>query len=121
MNEMTSIERIGNILKRKPVDRIGVFEHFWGDTQQAWAAKGKIREGEDLADHFDFDFRTCWNMTPAGNLDIEDKIIEETEDTILLRDKNHALLRTHKHHASTPEHVDFAVKDRSGWEELIKP
>lgn len=28
MGEMTGRERIGNILKRKPVDRIGLFEHF---------------------------------------------------------------------------------------------
>jgi len=28
MQEMTGIERIGNILRRQPVDRIGLFEHF---------------------------------------------------------------------------------------------
>ena len=31
MAGLTGIERIGNILGRKPVDRIGLFEHFWGD------------------------------------------------------------------------------------------
>lgn len=34
MNKMTGRERIGNILQRKPVDRIGVYEHFWSDTQR---------------------------------------------------------------------------------------
>ncbi|HNR36834.1 MAG TPA: uroporphyrinogen decarboxylase family protein, partial [Candidatus Hydrogenedentes bacterium] len=29
--------------------------------------------------------------------------------------------RRHKLHDSTPEHVDFLVKDRAGWEEHVKP
>ena len=32
-----------------------------------------------------------------------------------------SVFRTHKLHDSTPEHVDFLVKDRAGWEEHIKP
>ena len=56
---MTSRERIGRILKRQPVDRIGVFEHFWGDTQKKWAAEGNIREGEDLNEHFNYDLALC--------------------------------------------------------------
>ena len=47
--------------------------------------------------------------------------VEETEDTILQRDGNGALLRRHKKHDATPEHVDFLVKDRTAWEEQIKP
>ena len=31
-----------------------------------------------------------------------------------------AKLRRHKLHASTPEHVDFTVKDRAGWEEFAR-
>ena len=51
---MTSKERISNILKRKPVDRIGLFEHFWGDTQKAWTTQGHLKEGESLYSHFDY-------------------------------------------------------------------
>jgi len=39
----------------------------------------------------------------------------------LQRDGNGALLRRHKLHDSTPEHVDFLVKDRQGWEEYARP
>ena len=38
-----------------------------------------------------------------------------------IRDSNGAVLRRHKLHDATPEHVDFLVKDRAGWEEHIKP
>jgi hypothetical protein len=34
--EMTSIERIHNIMQRKQVDRIGLMEHFESDTHRAW-------------------------------------------------------------------------------------
>ena len=121
MQEMTGIERIGNILGRKPVDRIGLFEHFWGDTQKAWTDEGYLKEGEDLADHFGFDLELCWPFTVVADLDFEPEVIEETAETVLTRNGNGALLRTHKLHDSTPEHVDFLVKDRRGWEEHIKP
>jgi len=118
---MTSIERIGNILRRKPVDRIGVFEHFWGDTHKKWSSEGHLPEGVPLEDHFGFDLQLCWPFNLVGKLDFQPETIEETEETILQRDGNGAVLRRHKLHDSTPEHVDFLVKDRAGWEEHVKP
>jgi uroporphyrinogen decarboxylase len=121
MQSMTGIERIGNILRHQPVDRIGVFEHFWGDTQRVWTEQGYLREGEDLADHFGFDMEIFWPFNFIADLDFEPVVVEETKETILTRDGNGALLRRHKLHASTPEHVDFLVRDRQGWEQRIKP
>jgi uroporphyrinogen decarboxylase len=118
---MTGVERIGRILKRKPVDRIGLFEHFWGDTQKKWTAQGHISEGENLDDHFNYDLSVCWCFELVADLDFKAVVVEETEETVLKRDGNGALLRRHKLHASTPEHVDFAVKERQAWESLIKP
>ncbi len=118
--ELTSKERISNILQRKPVDRIGLFEHFWGDTQEKWTEQGHITEKEDLDKHFDFDLRTTWCFNSVADLDFEPVTVEETDETILVRDGNQALLRRHKLHSSTPEHVDFAVRDRDTWNEYIK-
>lgn len=118
---MTGKERVGRILRRQKVDRIGLFEHFWGDTQKKWTEQGHIKEGEDLATHFGFDMSTCWPFKYVADIDWQDKVEEETEDTILTRDGNGALLKRHKKHNATPEHVDFMVKDRSGWEEIVKP
>jgi len=118
---MTGIERIGRILKRQPVDRIGVFEHFWGDTQKKWTAEGRIREGEDLSAHFNYDMALCWPFDFVADLDFQPVMIEEDAETCLMRDGNGALLRRHKLHDTTPEHVDFAVKERQDWETLIKP
>ena len=50
-----------------------------------------------------------------------EEIIEETEETKLVRNGNGALLRIWKHKSGTPEHVAFEVKDRIGWEDKIRP
>ena len=118
---MTSIERISRILARKPVDRIGLFEHFWGDTRRKWAAEGLLAADEDPHDHFGYDLQTSWPFSYVADLDFVPEVLEETSDTILTRDGNGAVLRRHKLHDATPEHVDFAVKERPAWEELVRP
>jgi uroporphyrinogen decarboxylase len=118
---MTGQERMDNILHHRPVDRIGLYEAFWSDTQKAWTAQGHLKEGEILADHFGFDLELCSPLNMVADFEAQPQVIEETEETILARDGNGALLRRHKLHDATPEHVDFVVKDRSGWQEQIKP
>ena len=118
---MTGIERMTNILKRKPVDRIGLMEHFWSDTKRVWAEKGKVSENIDFGDHFNFDLDLSWPLKLTADMNFIPKVIEETEETILTRDGNGALLRKHKLHDATPEHVDFLVKDRINWGKITKP
>lgn len=115
---MTGIERITNILNHKPTDRIGVFEHFWADTYQEWLSQGHIKEGESFAKHFDFDIDLNWAFTMTADLDFTSMVIAETEDTITMLDGNGAILKKHKKHDSTPEHVDFTVKEKEQWDEL---
>ncbi|MCY3022973.1 MAG: hypothetical protein NTW87_28685 [Planctomycetota bacterium] len=121
MKELTSRERISRILRRQPVDRIGLFEHFWGDTQACWTKQGHIKANENLADHFGFDLELSWPLNTVADLDYVPEVLEETETTKLVRNGNYATMRSHKLHASTPEHVDFMVKDRAGWLKHIKP
>jgi len=121
MQELTSVERIARQLKRQPVDRIGTGENFWVDTQKRWAKEGHIAEGESLLEHFHLDIQECAPGDVAARLDWEVEVLEETEETILTRDRNGAVLRRHKLHDGTPEHVDYLVKDHAAWEEHIKP
>ena len=120
MAELTSKERIARILKREPVDRVGVFECFWADTAEAWIRAGKIPEGANLEDHFQLDLRNDWSFCMTADLDFGEEVVEETDETKLVRNGNGALLRWWKDKAGTPEHVDFLVKDRAGWEEHIR-
>ena len=121
MRELTSKERMSRILRRRPVDRIGAHESFWADTRKKWQAQGHIKEGEDLAEHFGLDLRGGGWLNMAADLDHKEEIVEETEATKLVRNANGALLRWWKNKAGTPEHVDFLVKDRAGWQEHTRP
>ena len=118
---MNSIERVSNTLARKPVDRIPIAVSPWGDTVKRWIREGHLTEGEDVAEHFGQDIRSGGWLNSVVNIDFTAEIIEETEETILRRDGNGAVLRQHKLHDSTPEHVDFAVRDKATWEDLAKP
>ena len=128
--ELTSKERFGRILKHQPVDRIGLFEVFWRETAQRWSTEGHFARPEMVSDHFGLDVRrTGGEITPGdyrtvnlmANIDAGDQVVEESESTKLIRDGNGALLRWLKNGSGAPEHVDFTVQDRSGWEEHIRP
>lgn len=118
---MNGAERMSRVLKREKADRIGFYEHFWNDTQNAWAEQGMIRPGELMADHFSFDLEQCRPFNMTADINKVPEIIAETEDTILQRDGNGALLKRHKIHDSTPEHVDYLVHDGDSWNAHIKP
>ena len=121
MQTLTGRERIGRILKRQSADRVGLFESFWPETQGKWAAGGHVGADEDLADHFGFDLRVAWAFNLVADLDHQEQIVEETEETKLVRDGNGAVLRWWKNKCGTPEHVDFLVQDRAGWDEHVRP
>jgi uroporphyrinogen decarboxylase len=118
---LTSRERMVRILKRQPVDRIGAYESFWSDTHRKWAAQGHVGKDESLEDHFRFDLRLCGAFNLVADLDFKEEIVEETEETKLVRSGNGAVLRWWKNKSGTPEHVDFLVKDRAGWEAFARP
>ena len=104
---MTGKERIERILKHQPVDRIGLYEHFWGDTAAAWKEQGHMAEEETFEDHFGFDMQECWAFNLVADLDFKRQVVAETEDTITYLDGNGAVLRRHKFHDTTPEPVSY--------------
>ncbi len=118
---MNGKERILKILRHEPVDRIGFYEHFWNDTYTKWREDGYIGQDEDFSDHFGFDISGVSPLSFVADMNFEPIVVAETEDTITYLDGNGATLKRHKHHDTTPEHIDFSVKDREVWEEKIKP
>lgn len=118
---MTGKERITRILNHEPVDRIGLYEHFWGDTHRTWVEQGKIGPNDDMADIFGFDMDEFWAFNLVADLDFVPQVVAEDEDTITELNGNGATLRRHKQHDTTPEHVAFSIETREDWEEKIKP
>ena len=124
MSEMTSIERITNTLNLKPVDKIAIDITPWPETIKLWAEQGHIKEGDsypEIRELFDGDLQNAGWLNIIADIDFEPVILEETEEAVLTLDGNGATLRMHKHKSGTPEHVDYKVKDRSGWAEHLKP
>ena len=113
---MTSRERISNILRHQPVDRIGVFEDFWQDTKNDYIEKGKILKDESIEDHFNLDIVLCQAFNMEINPVFQQEIVCENENTVTIKDGNGAVLRRHKHHDTAPEHVDFTIKERNDWD-----
>lgn len=118
---MTHKERMLKALSNEPVDLLPWGDGLWGETQRKYIAEGKGEEGEDWTAHFDMSWRSAGWINSGADLDFEEETIEETEDTRLFKNKNGAIVRVWKARSGTPEHVDFTVKDREGWEQMIKP
>ncbi|MHB9132940.1 MAG: uroporphyrinogen decarboxylase family protein [Armatimonadota bacterium] len=121
MEPMTGYERFYNTLHHLPVDAVPCYDAIWGETVERWQGEGKVPAGVDILEALDMDLRSGGSINCVADLDFADKVLEETEETVLRLDGNGAMLRQHKQHNSCPEHVDFTVKDRWGWEEHIKP
>ena len=118
---MTSIERVSNTLALKPVDYIPAALTPWPETIERWTKEGHIKPGQDVGELFEQDIRLAGRLNYDADLDFETVVLEETDETILKLDANGAKLRWHKKHESTPEHVDFTVKENASWLEHIKP
>ena len=114
---MNGKERISRILKHQQADRIGLYEHFWNDTLDDYTAKGYLKEGENLVEHFGLDIVLSGPFNTVIDFGFEPVTVSEDDRTITVRDGNGALLRRHKLHDSTPEHVAFTITGREGWEE----
>lgn len=121
MQEMTARERVKNLLERKSADRSAFMESIWPETLARWTDQGFLKKDEEPGIHFKMELRGSWPFSCMANLDAQAVIVEEDEETKLVRNGNGALLRWWKKKSGTPEHVDFLVKDRAGWEEHIKP
>jgi uroporphyrinogen decarboxylase len=118
---LTSFERVYNTLHGLPIDQVACYDAIWSDTVARWRAEGHLGAAEDERDALGMDIRGSASINSVADLDHPSEVIEETEETRLTRDGNGAMFRQHKLHDSTPEHVDFAVRERADWERLIKP
>ncbi len=114
---MTSKEKVTAALDRNNRGVIPVSLTPWESLLVKLLDEGKLPD-RDFWEHFNLDMRrggAC--VDSIANLDFEPQVLEETEETKLVLDGNGAKLRLHKAHESTPEHVDFTVRDRQSWQE----
>ncbi len=118
MVNLTSFERIDRTMKREPIDHIGVSETFWPEAAEKWVEQGYLKKDEIPEEHFDFDVIRDGFPNLIADLKFKELIIEETDEWKTSLDGNGATLKTFKAKSGVPEHIDFQVKDRTGWLEL---
>jgi len=110
---MTSRERISLTLRHKEPDRIANYDSPWGTTIRRWRTEG-LPEGVAPADYFNYEIAT---VSFDGTLRLEPELVEETDDYVIRRDASGTLTKNWKNQASTPEFIDFLLKDRAIWDE----
>lgn len=112
MKELTSRERFLRMYEHREADRVPVIDHPWAATLERWQREGMPKD----ADYVDF-----FGLDRLGGVGVDNsprypvQTLEETEEYIVYKSGWGATLKQWKHQASTPEFLDFTIKDRDSW------
>lgn len=113
MKEMTSQERFKRMYEHREADRVPIIDNPWSSTIERWRKEGMPAD-VDYVDFFGLD-KTAY-IGADNSPRFEAKVIEETNEYTVYTTAWGATLKNWKHAASTPEFIDFIVKDRKSWE-----
>jgi uroporphyrinogen decarboxylase len=109
---LTSRERFQRMYEHREADRVPIWDGPWGSTIERWQREGMPKDAT-FEDYFDLD------KTAGIWIDLtckyEHKVLEETPDYTIYTTPWGATLKNWKHASSTPEFIDFTIKDRENW------
>ena len=114
---MTSHERFKRMFEHREADRMPIMDYPWGATIERWHAEG-MPEDIHFTEYFDID--SVPHIQPDTSPRFEDKTVEETDEYVVTTTRWGATLRKWRHAASTPEFLDFTVKDADSWRKARK-
>ncbi|OGS20500.1 MAG: hypothetical protein A2252_01045 [Elusimicrobia bacterium RIFOXYA2_FULL_39_19] len=114
MVKLTSKERMLRVFEHKNPDRIPVYDCPWPTTIERWRKEG-MPENTWYADYFDIDQIIPIDLDNSPQY--PEKIIEETSEYKITTSKWGATFKKWKHAESTPEFMDFKIKDPDSWKE----
>jgi uroporphyrinogen decarboxylase len=123
--QLTSRERVNRMFNRQDQDRIPRGESFWGETLARWETEGLTGGWGGALDLLGNDFHGLGWVWPCafpatGGVNAE-TIVEEDEDTKVVRDGHGKTVRYWKRKSGTPEHLGFDCDTREKWEKIYKP
>jgi uroporphyrinogen decarboxylase len=120
MEAMTTHQRMIRMYEHREADRVPVTDWIWESTIARWQREG-LPEDVDLARYFGLDH---FVQLSVGDIDtsprFETKVIEETETYRIEQDCWGVTKKNFKPVSSTPQYLDFAVKDPETWQEAKK-
>lgn len=111
---MTSFERFSRMYRHEEADRIPIIDTPWATTVRRWVAEG-MPEGADWTEYFDIDKTAQIGVDNSPRYPVE--IIEDGEDYVIFRSAWGATMKQWKYDDSTPQFLDFKVKDSTVWKE----
>ena len=125
METQTPYEVIKNLITSGPAERMGLRDSPWADTLKKWITQGYPVDAEGNAippvEHFNFDMGSGGAWFPWIAKQIDDEMVEETDEWKLVKDGNGATFKWWKHKSGTPEHFAFEMTSRAVWEREYKP
>jgi uroporphyrinogen decarboxylase len=98
--------------QHRDADRVPVIEHCWQSTIERWHREGMPKD-VPFTEFFGLDTIRCIGIDNSPRF--EWKLVEETDDYAIVSSNWGVTARNWKHAASTPEYLDFTVKDRESW------
>ena len=120
----TKCQVIDSLLRKQPVERVGVSDGPWGTTIKKWKEQGMPTDekGEvDIHEHFDFDIASVGGWFEWAPKCGASEVLEETSEWRVTRNGAGAALKYWKEKDGTPEHIDFLMNSREVWERDYKP
>ena len=114
VDKLTSRERFARIYQHKEADRVPIADGPWGTTIARWHREG-MPENMSWVDYFGLDhlFSVGGDNSPR----YESKVVEETEEYVIVTSGWGVTMRNWKHQSSTPEFLDFKITDSELWKE----
>lgn len=111
---MTTQERFRRIFEKKEADRIPIIDQPWQGTLNRWYAEG-MPQGMAWEDYFGVDKlgQVYGDFSPRYPV----KILEETKEYVIATTGWGVTLKNFKVPDSTPEFLDFKIKDSNVWQE----
>ena len=115
MKTLSSFERFKRMYEHREADRVPIIDSPWGATIERWQKEGLPKD----ADWTDF----CGvDKTAAIGTDnsprYPQKVIAETAEYSVCTTAWGVTLKNWKHIASTPEFIDFTIKDPDSWRKV---
>jgi len=109
---MTPKDRVILALQHKEADRIPIQDMLWCTTEARW-------RGEGMPDDKPIHEQFGWEMAGFGGdetLRLPAERIEETDQYVVAKGADGAVVKNWKGRASTPEMIEFTIRTRADWE-----
>jgi uroporphyrinogen decarboxylase-like protein len=126
---MNKRERFLATAKAQPVDRTFLLAPWaWGSTIKRWRGEG-LPENANLAEYFETDWMDNAPVAAQGRYGphihppLERKVLSKTDEFSIIRDEEGNVVKLFNDDPtqSMPQWIEYPMKDRHDWEEVIKP